>query len=68
METQAMSDAVPSPVEAELGHALPVRKITTADLKDALRAGVADFQLMPTYLVLLALIYPIVGLVAARAA
>jgi len=68
METQAMSDAVPSPVEAELGHALPVRKITTADLKDAMRAGVADFQLMPTYLVLLALIYPIVGLVAARAA
>ena len=63
-----MSDAVPSPIEAEFGHALPVRKITAADLKDALRAGVADFQLMPTYLVLLALIYPVVGLVAARAA
>ena len=43
-----------------------VRHITTADIRAALRAGVDDFQLMPTYLVLLTLIYPIVGLIAAR--
>lgn len=43
-----------------------IRKIDTDDLIDALRKGVDDFKLMPTYLVLLALIYPIVGLLAAR--
>lgn len=45
-----------------------VRRIGLADLTAALRAGLADFQLMPTYLVLLTLIYPAVGLIAARAA
>lgn len=45
-----------------------IRKIGTGDLVDALKKGVADFQLMPTYLVLLTLIYPAVGLIAARAA
>lgn len=43
-----------------------VRHLTTADLRAALSAGVDDFQLMPTYLVLLTLIYPAVGLIAAR--
>lgn len=43
-----------------------IRHITSADLRAALRAGVDDFQLMPTYLVLLTLIYPAVGLIAAR--
>ena len=46
--------------------ALPVRSISLGDLRDSLRAGLADFRLMPTYLILLALIYPLVGLVAAR--
>jgi len=45
-----------------------VRHIGTADLIAALRQGLDDFKLMPTYLVLLALIYPAVGLIAARAA
>lgn len=62
-----MSDAIPTTIEAEIGRALPVRKIGTADLIAALNDGVRDFKLMPTYLVLLALIYPIVGLIAARA-
>ena len=48
------------------GAAPQVRHLTTADLRAALRQGVDDFQLMPTYLVLLALIYPAVGLIAAR--
>ncbi len=43
-----------------------VRKIDVADLKDALAAGFADFNAMPTHLVFLCLIYPIVTLVAAR--
>ena len=45
-----------------------VRRIGLADLRAALRRGIDDFQLMPTYLVLLTLIYPAVGLIAARAA
>src|SRR5580700_4234243 len=39
-----------------------VRKIGTADLKDALAKGVDDFLVMPTSLVFLGLIYPIVGM------
>lgn len=50
----------------ERSAALPVRRIGLDDLRQALAAGIADFRLMPTYLILLALIYPVVGLVAAR--
>ena len=39
-----------------------VRKIGPADLKDALAKGVDDFLAMPSSLVFLGLIYPIVGL------
>src|SRR6202011_5507487 len=39
-----------------------VRKIGPADLKDALAKGVDDFWAMPTSLVFLGLIYPIVGM------
>lgn len=45
-----------------------VRKIDKADLRDALARGLADFNAMPTHLVFLCLIYPIVTLVAARTA
>jgi len=44
-----------------------IRRIGTADLKDALVKGFADFNAMPTHLVFLGLIYPIVTLVFARA-
>ena len=43
-----------------------VRKIGMADLKDALAKGLADFNAMPTHLVFLCIIYPIVTLIAAR--
>ena len=43
-----------------------VRTIGIADLRDALAKGVADFNAMPTHLVFLCVIYPIVILVAAR--
>jgi uncharacterized membrane protein len=43
-----------------------VRKIHPADVLAALRAGVDDFWAMPTHVVFLGLIYPILGLVLAR--
>ena len=52
---------------AEVSHAHPiVHKIGTADLRDALTSGLADFKAMPTHLVFLCVIYPVVILVAAR--
>ena len=44
-----------------------IRRIGLADLKDALARGLADFSAIPTHAVFLCLIYPIVGLVLARA-
>jgi uncharacterized membrane protein len=43
-----------------------VRTIGIAELKDALRRGVADFSAMPTHAVFLCLIYPIIGVIIAR--
>ncbi|MDB5315910.1 MAG: hypothetical protein JWO26_2603 [Rhodospirillales bacterium] len=45
-----------------------VRIIGINDLFDALGAGWRDFQAAPTQLIFLAVIYPVVGLLAARAA
>ena len=48
-------------------HVQPtVRRITTADLWDALRLGAEDFWAKPSHYVFLALIYPIVGLILTR--
>ena len=44
-----------------------VQRITVADVGDALRRGWQDFLAAPTQLVFLGLIYPLVGLFAARA-
>jgi uncharacterized membrane protein len=43
-----------------------IRRIDTADLKDALIKGFADFNAMPTHLFFLGLVYPIVTLIFAR--
>jgi uncharacterized membrane protein len=43
-----------------------IRKIGFADLKDAAAKGIDDFWVMPTHVIFLALIYPIVGLFLAR--
>src|SRR5260370_22683442 len=43
-----------------------VRKIGFADLKDAVAKGIDDFSAMPTHLIFLAIIYPLVGLFLAR--
>jgi len=45
-----------------------VASIGAADLRDALARGYADFMATPTQLVFLGVIYPLVGLIAARAA
>lgn len=42
-----------------------VRKISLADLMDALKRGMADFWAKPSHYVLLTLIYPLVGIVLA---
>ena len=57
---QAIADGDASPAQPV------VRKIGVADLKDALARGFADFNAMPTHLIFLCIIYPIVTLVAAR--
>jgi uncharacterized membrane protein len=43
-----------------------IRKIGVADLGYALRQGFADFSAMPTHVVFIGLIYPVVGLLLAR--
>jgi uncharacterized membrane protein len=45
-----------------------VRKISVADLKDALSEGWDDFRAAPTQLIFLCIIYPVLGVILARAA
>lgn len=45
-----------------------IRKISAADLKDALASGYDDFKAKPSHLVFLALIYPLAMVVAANVA
>ena len=53
---------------AEPVRELPrVRSIGPMDLKYALLKGIEDFRAMPTHVVFLSLIYPIIGLVIGRA-
>ena len=43
-----------------------VRTIQVSDVSAALKAGIDDFWAMPTHVIFLAVIYPIIGLVLAR--
>lgn len=45
-----------------------VRKISLSDLADSLRKGLADFRANPTHALFLVAIYPVIGLLLARAA
>lgn len=47
---------------------LNVRTIGSADLKDALAKGLDDFKARPSHILLLVIIYPIIGVIAARLA
>lgn len=61
----AYQDAIHATAEA---HSLPrVRTIGPRDLMDALHKGTDDFFAMPTHVIFLSLIYPITGLLIARA-
>ncbi len=53
---------------ADRAHALPrVRAISPRDLIDALAKGFDDFWAMPTHVIFLSLIYPIIGVLIAGA-
>ena len=62
-----MYETIAPPIQGST-TAPAIRRIGLADLALALRAGWADFLAIPTQLVFLCILYPIVGLVAARAA
>jgi uncharacterized membrane protein len=47
---------------------IQVRRIGVSDLIDALSLGAKDFNAMPTHAMFLCVIYPVVGLIAARLA
>jgi uncharacterized membrane protein len=66
-----MTRSNPSLAGQPLGQAsapLPIRRIGTATVWRALSLGWRDFQASPTQLVFLAIIYPVIGIVAAAAA
>ncbi len=53
--------------DADASPARPIiRTIGPRDLREALAGGLADFEAMPTHVVFLCLIYPIVIIVIAR--
>lgn len=47
-------------------HAPEINHVTSTDLRDALRLGWEDFKAVPSHAIMLALIYPVLGLAAAR--
>ncbi len=51
----------------QTGELPVVRSITPVDLKKALLRGLADFKAMPTHVIFLAMIYPVVGILIMRA-
>src|SRR5437763_17138393 len=55
-----------TPVESA-GELPVVRSIGIADLREALARGFDDFRAMPTHVIFLSLIYPIVGRLLGRA-
>ncbi len=56
-------------VDRPVVHSIPdVHKISVSDLKDVLAKGLSDFKEKPSHILLLVVIYPIVGLLAARMA
>ncbi|WP_424631277.1 DUF2189 domain-containing protein [Bradyrhizobium sp. SYSU BS000235] len=62
-----VSGTVLSPPTSSSSEAIVVRKISFADIKDALQLGWEDFKAVPTHAIMLALIYPVLGIVLARA-
>ena len=66
MAVTSTIDAAPAAAAArDQAAPIPVRTITTADLKAALRDGYADFLELRGDLMIVGLIYPLIGVVAA---
>ncbi len=61
-----VSGTVQSSPSSSSSAAIVIRKISVADLSDALRLGWKDFEAVPTHAIMLALIYPVLGLLLAR--
>lgn len=55
----------PATISAGSGPII-VHSIGTADLRDALARGFADFMVRPTHLIILCVVYPVVGILFAR--
>ena len=62
---RAASLVRPDTADARSGE-IVVHTIDTADLKDAFFKGFADFNMPPTHLIVLCVVYPIVGLFLGR--
>jgi uncharacterized membrane protein len=56
------------PLDAAVRENVRVARVGVADLRDALRQGVADFGANRTDILVLCILYPVVGLLLARAA
>src|SRR3569623_2543913 len=55
------------PVAVPVANALPtVRHIQMSDLSTCLRIGWEEFTALPAHAIVLALIYPVIGLIVAR--
>jgi len=54
-------------IASAAASSMQVRKLKLSDLVESLRSGWDDFRAYPSYAVMLAIIYPIVGLLIARA-
>jgi uncharacterized membrane protein len=63
-----MAHAIQSGFGAAESDITAIRSIGVADLRQAMSRGVDDFLATPTQLIFLALLYPVIGMVAARAA
>jgi uncharacterized membrane protein len=67
MTYEPVAPGVPTAAPAALAPP-QIRRISVADLREALRLGINDFAAMPSYAIMLCLIYPIAGLIMARLA
>ncbi|HET7492902.1 MAG TPA: DUF2189 domain-containing protein [Bradyrhizobium sp.] len=68
MATPYPGNAAPMAQPAQKTTSVPViRKVSLSDLRDALRLGWEDFKAVPSHAIILCVIYPVLGLVLARA-
>ncbi|HEY0331437.1 MAG TPA: DUF2189 domain-containing protein [Rhodopseudomonas sp.] len=63
----SVGDAQPAAQQARRASPPAIRKINLGDLHAALRLGWEDFKAVPSHAIMLCVIYPVLGLVLARA-